>query len=389
MPRSSARNTAGSGSIRQRKDGTWEGRYTVGRNPGTGRQIQKSVYGKTQQEVAQKLRRATAELDAGVYMEPSRMTVSAWLDEWHRDYLGGVKASTAAQYEYQIRVHLKPALGAVKLSALTAPMIQRLYNEARQHGLSAKSVRNLHGVLHKALSQAVKLGYLRVNPCLACELPRVERHEIKPLEGDMVADFLQAIKGTANEGLLFVAIFSGLRQGEIIGLTWDCVDFDRGTLTVCKQLRKERVHGGGGEYKFTALKNDKIRVLTPAKAVFDMLRRVQLCQKEYKLKYENAWANPMNLVFTNPSGGHLTSDTVYGNFKRVAKKIGIPSTRFHDLRHTFATLSLQNGDDIKTVSENLGHATVAFTLDVYGHVTEQMKKDSADRMQAFIDSARA
>lgn len=389
MPRKSTRNAPGSGTIRQRKDGTWEARFTVGRDPGTGRQLQKSIYGKTRQEVAQKLRRATAELDAGTYMEPSRMTVGAWLDVWHREYLGSVKASTAAQYEYLLRVRIKPAIGAVKLSELTAPMIQHMYNDAVKNGLSPKSVRNLHGVLHKALDQAAALQYIRVNPCTACKLPRVEKHEIRPIEGEKVKAFLQAIKGTANEDLLFVDVFSGLRQAEIIGLTWDCVDFQRGIITVSKQLRKERIHGGGGTYKFTALKNDKTRVLMPAPEVFTVLRRVQLRQKENRLKAGSAWDNPMNLVFTNALGGHLCSDTVYGNFKRIAEKIGIPAARFHDLRHTFATLSLQNGDDIKTVSENLGHATTAFTLDVYGHVTEQMRKESATRMQAFIDQAKA
>lgn len=129
-------------------------------------------------------------------------------------------------------------------------------------------------------------------------------------------------------------------------------------------------------------------MLTPAPEVLNILRKVQRRPKENKLKAGSAWSNPLNLVFTNELGGHLTSNTVYENFKRIAGKIGIPSTRFHDLRHTFATLSLQNGDDIKTVSENLGHATVAFTLDTYGHVTERMKQDSARRMQAFIQEAK-
>lgn len=122
-----------------------------------------------------------------------------------------MKASTTSQYEYLIRVHIKPALGAVRLSAITSPMIQKLYNDALRGGLSPKSVRNLHGVLHKAMEQAVRLGYLRVNPCATCELPRVEPKQVKPMESDSVKAFLQAIKGTANEELLFVDLFTGLR----------------------------------------------------------------------------------------------------------------------------------------------------------------------------------
>lgn len=387
MPRKTTRNPSGSGTIRQRRDGTWEARYTVGRDPGTGRQIQKSVYGKTKAEVAQKLRRATAEVDAGVYMEPSRMTLGAWLDVWHGEYLGSVKSSTAAQYGYLIRVHLKPALGAVKLSALTAPMLQKLYNDSLRQGLSPKSVRNLHGVVHKALSQAVKLGYIRANPCLACELPRVEKKEMQTIPPERIGEFMAAIRQDEYGPVYYVDLFTGLRQGEILGLTWDSVDFTRGTLTISRQLQKER--GRGGQCRLVSLKNDKSRVLTPAPSVMELLRGVQRQQKENRLKAGSAWSNPMNLVFTGPLGGHLSSVTVYNHFKRIAQALGFPQVRFHDMRHTFAALSLQNGDDIKTVSENLGHATTAFTLDVYGHVTEQMRKESASRMQAFIDQAKA
>lgn len=177
-----------------------------------------------------------------------------------------------------------------------------------------------------------------------------------------------------------------MRESEIIGLTWDCVDFDNGIITINKQLKRERQPKGGNEYRFDTLKNGKTRVISPAPAVFECLRRERAEQAKNRLKYGSAYNNEHNLVFTNEIGGHLSPVTVYGCFKRHVVAIGCPEVRFHDLRHSFATISIQNGDDIKTVSENLGHATVAFTLDVYGHVTEKMKRDSADRMQKFIDS---
>lgn len=389
MPKKATRNAPGSGTIRQRKDGTWEARYTVGRDPGTGRQVQKSVYDKTQQEVRKKLTAATHELDQGIYIEPSRLTVGAWFDIWIAEYLGGVKDTTREQYRYQMRVHIKPRIGAIKLSALTSPLIQNMYNTAQAEGLSAKSVRNLHGVMHHALDKAVKLGYIKVNPCLACELPRVVKKEMKTIAGDHLSRFLQAIKGNPYEDLMFVTVFCGLRQGEVMGLTWDCIDFERGMITISKQLQKERREGGGGEYRFVPLKNDKQRTLTPAPEVLAVLRRTQIEQMKTRLKAGPGWKNELNLVFTRPMGNHLSSRTVYNNFKRIAEEIGLPDVRFHDLRHTYATLSLQNGDDIKTVSENLGHATVAFTLDTYGHVTEKMKQDSANRMQALINASKA
>lgn len=386
MPKKSTRNAPGSGTIRQRKDGTWEARYTVGRDPGTGKQIQRSVYAKTKAEVAKKMRTATHEIDEGIYIEPSKLTVERWFTLWLEEYLGSVKDSTREQYRYHLRVNIRPAMGAVKLTELTAPMVQKMYNDCIRRGLSPKSVRNLHGVMHRALDKAVKLRYIRINPCTACEPPRVEKKEIKPIEGDHVKAFLQAIQGHQYEDVLFFTIFSVMRQGEVLGLTWDCVDFKQGQITVNKQLQKKRQVGGGGEYSLVSLKNDKSRTLTPAPDVLKLLRRVQVEQKKNRLKAGRTWSNPMNLVFTNELGGHLVALTVYRNFKRIAEQIGIPSTRFHDLRHTYATLSLQNGDDIKTVSENLGHATVAFTLDTYGHVTEKMKQDSANRMQEFINA---
>ena len=140
------------------------------------------------------------------------------------------------------------------------------------------------------------------------------------------------------------------------------------------------------KYEFSSLKNGKKRTISPAPIVFDVLRKVKAEQSKWKLRAGEAFNNEWNLVFTNELGEHLCSVTVYNHLKKIMEKIGLKDVRFHDLRHSFAAISLQNGDDIKTVSENLGHATVAFTLDVYGHVTEKMKKDSADRMQAFIQS---
>ncbi|MCI2106916.1 MAG: N-terminal phage integrase SAM-like domain-containing protein [Intestinimonas sp.] len=184
MPRRAAQGT---GTIRKKtvtrsgKEYTyWEARYTTGTDPGTGKQIQRPITGKTQREVSQKLKAATAAIDAGTYTAPSRMTVGEWLDIWAQDYLGGVKPFTVASYNGQIRNHIKPALGTVRLEALNAHTIQRFYNDlSKPHddkpGLSPKTVKGVHGVLHKALQQAVMIGYIRFNPSDACTLPRMVR----------------------------------------------------------------------------------------------------------------------------------------------------------------------------------------------------------------------
>ena len=379
MPRkSNTRAAQGGGTIRQRKDGRWEARYTAGRDPGTGKQVQRSVYGATQQEVRKKLAQLTAAIDAGTYKEPCKMTVGQWLDIWQQDYLGGVKPSTAFLYGEQIRLHIKPALGAIKLESLNTHSIQGFYNKL---DLSPKSVKNIHGIFHRALQQAVAIGYLRFNPSDACTLPRVEQAEIKPLDEPQIAAFLKAIEGHRHELLYKVALFTGLREGELLGLMWDCVDFERGNITVKRQLRREQKKGG--QYYITTPKNGHTRTITPAPWVMQLLQLQRRKQAELRLQVGAAWENS-GMVFTNETGGYLSYRTVYDCFKRIMAQIGAPSTRFHDLRHTYAVASLRAGDDIKTVQGNLGHHTAAFTLDIYGHVTDQMKQDSATRMENYI-----
>lgn len=388
MPRKSTRNAQGGGSIRQRPDGRWEARYTAGRDPGTGKQIQHSVYGSTQKEVRQKLAQITAAIDSGTYKEPCKMTLGQWLDIWQQDYLGGVKPATAFLYEQQIRLHIKPALGAVKLEELNAHTIQGLYNRLSRErngkpGLSPKSVKNVHGILHKALQQAVGVGYIRFNPSSACTLPRAEQKEIRPLDEVQIGEFLNAIDGHRHELLYKVALFTGMREGELLGLGWDCVDFEQGTITIRRQLRREQKKGG--QYYLTTPKNGKTRTIAPAPSVMKLLRAQRARQAEQRLKAGELWEDT-GMVFTNDTGGYLSYRTVYDCFKRIVAQMGIPSTRFHDLRHTFAVSSIRAGDDIKTVQGNLGHHTAAFTLDVYGHFTEEMKRDSAERMERYIKS---
>lgn len=384
--KSNTRGAQGGGTIRQRKDGRWEARYTVGRDPGTGKQVQRSVYGVTQQEVRKKLAQLTAAIDNGTYKEPCKMTVGQWLDIWTADYLGGVKPFTVVSYTGHIKNHIKPTLGAMKLEALNAHTIQGLYNgltveREGKPGLSPKTVKNIHGVLHKALQQAVKIGYLRFNPADACELPRVVRKELKPLDEEQSKAFLKAIQGHRFELLYTVVLFTGMREGEALGLTWDSVDFQKGTILINKQMQREKKKNG--QYLLVPTKNGKSRTITPAPWVMKLLRVQRGRQAEQRIKAGPMWEDS-GLVFTSETGHHLAIHTVYKDFKQIAASIGCPDTRFHDLRHSYAVAAIRSGDDIKTVQGNLGHATAAFTLDVYGHVTDQMKQESAARMEAYI-----
>ena len=394
MPRGkkSGRAASGDGSIRKKivkKNGKeytyWEGRYTCGFDPKTGRQKQHSISGKTQAEVAQKLREVTAEIGQGIFQETCKLTVSQWLDVWDQDYLVGIKPRTQESYRSIIKNHIRPGLGAVRLDLLNAHTIQHFYNSLSKKGISAKTIKNIHGVFHESLQQAVMIGYLRVNPSDVCTLPRVIKKEIHPLDDDEIRSFLEAIQGHRFEWVYLVTLFTGMRKGEVLGLAWDRVDFDKGTLLIDRQLQRAKDETGERRYSLVSLKNDRWRRITPADFVMDLLRRQQRRQAEWRLRAGPAWEDS-GLVFTDELGKHLSPYTVYNNYKRLVALIGRPDARVHDLRHSYAVAAIKSGDDIKTVQGNLGHATAAFTLDVYGHVTDQMKRESAERMQKFIKS---
>ena len=388
------RSAAGSGSIRKKvvkRNGKeyvyWEARYTEGTDPGTGRQIQRSVTGKTQKEVSQKLKAATASIDSGTYTSPNKMNLGQWLDIWASEYLGGVKPFTVASYRGLIKNHIKPNLGAIRLDRLDAHTIQGFYNslsrpQGDKPGISPKTIKNVHGVLHTALKQAVLNGYLPFNPTDACKLPRIQRRELKPLDEEQTADFLRAIRGHRFEVLFTVTLFTGLRKGEVLGLTWDRVNFEDGTILIDRQLQREKKKGG--HYLFAPLKNDKFRLLTPAPWVMKLLREHRRKQDELHLKNAPYWVDG-GFVFTNEIGEHLAEHTVYKDFKAIAASIGRPDARFHDLRHSYAVAALRSGDDVKTIQSNMGHATAAFTMDTYAHFTNQMRKDSAQHMNDYID----
>lgn len=386
------KSAAGSGSIRKKtinKKGKpytyWEARYTEGFDPATGKQIQRTITGKTQKEVSQKLKAATAAIDSGTYTAPCKMTVEQWLDIWLAEYLGHVKPLTQHNYAKEVKKHIKPALGKIRLDALNTHAIQRFCNQLTRSGLAPKTVKNIHGILHSALEQAVVVGFLRANPARGCKLPRISRPEINPLEPEQIKRMLQEAQKDDYCNVFVTAMFTGMRQGELLGLSWDCVDFKNGTITVKQQLQCK-----DGNYFLETPKNGKSRSILPAPLVMDALRREKEQQESEKQAAGSAWSNPMNLVFTDLFGKHLVRRTVVKHFKKITQRAGIPEeARFHDLRHSFAVTSLYAGDDIKTVQSNLGHATAQFTLDVYGHVTQKMRQDSANRMQNFYENLYA
>ena len=219
------KSAAGSGTIRKKtvtRNGKqytyWEARYSVGRDPGTGKQIQRSISGKTQKEVSQKLKAATISIDDGTYVAPCKLTVAQWLDIWTGEYLSAVKPRTADLYKGVVNARIKPGLGALKLDGLTPHMIQTYCNDLSREGLAPKTVKNVHGILHKCLQQAVINGYIKNNPADSTVLPRINRRDIKPLDETQISTFLKAIQGHEYCDLFTVTLFTCMREGEALGL---------------------------------------------------------------------------------------------------------------------------------------------------------------------------
>jgi integrase len=188
--------------------------------------------------------------------------------------------------------------------------------------------------------------------------------------------------GHPLEALYKVAVFTGMREGELLGLTWDRVDFKRGTIRIDRQLLRPRKKGD--EFRFGPLKNDKPRTITPAPFVIETLKEHRKAQLAQKLYIGPLWEDGTDYVFRSETGSHLSYQVALTWFKKLQEKAGIQPRRFHDLRHTYAVAALRAGDSIKNVQEALGHHTAAFTMDTYAHVTEEMRKESAARMEAFI-----
>lgn len=379
------RAAQGAGTIRKKtvvrkgKEYTyWEARITTGRDPGTGRQVQRSFTGKTQKEVREKMQAAAVAVNTGSYVTPQKMTVGQWMDTWAADYLGAAKPATVTIYKNNIKNHIKPALGAVGLSDLHPHMVQTFINGLE---LSPASVRLAYKVLHMALEKAVKLEYIPKNPAAGSELPKLEQKEIHPLDDQQVAELLNAAKGGDIEYLIIAALFTGCRLSELLGLTWDAVNFKQGTITINKQLARPEHRGAT---PFISPKNGKPRTISPATSVMATLKRQQRRQIEQQLKAGPLWDNMYHVVFSTEIGEPLDQWKAEKEFSAVLEAAGLTGIRFHDLRHSYAVNAIRAGDDIKTIQGNLGHASAAFTLDRYGHFTERMKQDSATRMEGFM-----
>ncbi len=369
----------GEGSISRRKGGGWMAQYAVHTAEGRKR---RTLYGRTRAEVAAKLAKALSSREDGLVFDAGTMTVGEYLERWLRDSVAGnVRPRTLSNYRLQARRHIIPAFGGIKLKALTPAHVQGLYRQKLDSGLSPASVRYVHAVLHRALKQALRWGLVPRNVTEAVDIPKLVREEVRALSPEEARAFLETARGDRYEGMYVVAVTAGLRRGEVLGLKWTDVDLESAKLRVARQLQRMR---DGSGLKFTSPKGGKGRTVSLPPRAVEALRAHRVRQAQEKLKAGSLYKDG-NLVFATQVGTPPEPSNVdRRSFKPLLEKAGLPNVRFHDLRHTCATLLLSEGVNPKFVQELLGHADVGLTLNTYSHYLPSMGDQTAAAMEGAL-----
>jgi integrase len=372
------------GSIYQREsDGKWVAAVNLG-YASDGKRKRKVFYGDTRKEVAEKLKTALHEHQQGTLpTNTERQTVEQFLTNWLQNTAKQtLRASTFETYEIHVRVHLVPALGRLQLSKLNPQHIQQFINQKLEQGLKPRTVIYSYAVLSRALGQALKWGLVGRNVAELVDPPRAPRSEIRPFTAEQARALLEAVKGHRLEAFYTVALSLGLRRGEALGLMWEDVDLQAGTVRVKQALQRL-----GGKLQITEVKSaTSRRVIKLPRVCVAALKSHHAQQLQEKLLAGAGWTDT-GLVFTSHLGTPLEPRTVARHFQRTLKQADLPRIRIHDLRHTAASLLLAQGVPVKMVSEILGHSGSRITLDVYGHVFDSTRQQAADRMDDLLSGA--
>lgn len=365
------------GSIFRRKDGRWCAQISI-----QGRRLTK--YGKTQGECREWLQEIRNQIDEGMTVEGARTTMDKFLDNWLHTVKPSLRPNTWKQYAQIVNQHIKPDLGKIRLKDLRPDHIQKLYSSKLEAGTGVRTVRLTHAVLHRALNQALTWELVRRNPSDRVDLPKKQHQEMQALDVEHTRTFLQVTEGHRFEALFYLAISTGLRQGELLGLQWNDLDFETGKLQVRRQLQRVRGEGVRLVEPKTAAGR---RSITLGPTDLAKLKNHRKRQLEDRLLAGGRWKE-QGLIFPSTIGTPLESSIAVRNFKALLKKSDLPDIRFHDLRHTAATLMLQEGVHPKVVQERLGHSTISMTLDTYSHVLPNMQDDAVARMEKLLSGFR-
>lgn len=363
------------GSIYRRSNGTWRGQVTL-----QGKRL--TFTAKTKREVQAWIHKTLDEIDNGLNFESTKTTLTTFMKEWLISIEPALRYNTIKQYEQVTQQYILPALGNFPIRDIKPEQIQRLYNNMVKKGFGLRTVQLVHSVLHRALVHGVKLGLLSRNPDDATTPPKPKRKEMRFLDENQVQQFLIVAKAQNDRfyTLYYLAIATGMRQGELLGLKWADLDWEKGELTVRRQLTKKK----GGGFELTAPKTKAgIRPISLGNNALEVLREHREAQLLERQAIGVHWQD-QGLVFTSSIGTPIDRSNMCWFFKALLKNAGLPDIRFHDLRHTAASLMLNNGIPLIVVSRRLGHAQPSITLDVYGHLIPGKQQEAASLMDDLL-----
>lgn len=378
VKKKNARASNGMGSIRQRPDGRWEGRYTAP----DGRQH--SLYAKTEKAVAERLRGVLHDLDSGKWREPSKLTVSEWLDIWIADYQGDNSERTVIKYRSIINHNFKPVLGDLKMSQLSQYHIRRMISAMRARGLSQVTISNYIRILRTALKCAVESKVIKDNPADTITISRGKVKKFSFVDRAQFPAFIEAAKHTKYENELLLMLYTGLRIGEVRGLRWSDIDFENGVMSVQRQLHAKSI----SIQRITAPKYDEERTIYLPQEAVDVLRAQRRKQAEQRIACADWHEDELSrdLVFRQKDGSAHGEKTIFTAVRHAGEEIGIPDLHPHDLRHSYAIAALRSGADVKTVQHNMGHKKATMTLDVYMAYTDDAGKESASKLSKYLQN---
>ena len=372
------RRDKGDGSIRRRTNGSWEGRFSY-TDLNTGKRVDKAVYAPTQTEAKRKLKELITQIqnrvDDAEYVKPNNTTLGEWLDTWMKEYKkNSVRPTTYTSYHHSIESHIRPALGNIELQRLRPDHVQTLLNDMsrgdkKKQPLAPWTVLKAKNVLSGALEQAIRNQIIPYNPAKAAVPPKLEVKDIRVLTESEQKTFMEAVQGHRLEALYKLALATGMRRGEIMALTWDCVDLKNRSITVKSSVSRVKDPDTG----ITAIHYSEPKTKSGRRQVPILLNMVPVLQ-EHKQRQDvekaeagSAW-NPKNLVFCSNVGTVIEPRRVCTTMNKITDAANLPRFSFHALRHTFATRMLEANVSAKVVQDILGHSDVTLTLNTYSHV---------------------
>jgi integrase len=366
------------GSIVKRKNGTYMVQVTV-----DGKRITK--YFKSRKEANKWLIDTLHKIQRGIFYSGPKLTLHEFLEEWLKSRKGSIKPKTLFQYRQIVELHINPILGQIKINELKPADVQALYNKKVETGTGVRTVRLIHNVLHCALNHALRLGIIYRNPSDAVYKPKAKKKEMQVLDENQVRSFLIAARGNRFESLFKLAITTGLRQGEILGLKWSDLDWSTYQLNIQRQV--QRVPERGLVFSDPKTSAGRRMILLGSDTILYLKEHFkrQLIEREFQ---GEKWQDN-DLIFPSSTGTPLDQSNLNRYYKQLLQKANLPNIRFHDLRHTAASLMLKQGVSVKVVQERLGHSDAAMTLNVYSHVIPGMQEEAAQKMDeitAIIDA---